>query len=500
MDFTLEMIRDALAAGGLRLETETPSARHFCDFRPLQSAAAHRDDCLYVTAGEAGTVCRAELSGVPAVLYAGDPDGALTLLSDRAEELRKWSEQVCLYLLQGRGLGEILNLCIPLFKNPLHIADSGFRTRAMSGNFDFSRFRDGEAAYLFEHGFHSPEYISRILDNTWFRTLSGIPRQAAILQLDFLAHRNILAVIGESERIYGYLTVIELEAPLTEGMVDLAEHLCSLLSILFAGEHSALQAGRDHLDNALFRDILRGDITDPAQITAAFRRSELLEVHSCVVAVLDPAEGASEDEFFLMCMGEQLSAGLPGCRCVLVDGCIAVVMGADTPEQARLRLSEACGEQLFLSQARRGFSLPFTDVENIRLYYCQARSALLYGPLLGSRHAGYEEVILYDLLSRFGDARTRRSILHPAIARLEAHDRARGSHLLDTLRELLRCHGDANAAAGRLYLHRNSMYYRINQITEVADVDLRDDAVLEHLSISLHIYDMDDAAPGYHNF
>ena len=496
MRFTIGMIRDALADGGLRLELPVPSARSFRDFRPLGPDAAVREDCLYVVPGGEEGVCRADVSGLPALLYTPHPEAVLALLSDRAEELRTWSEKIYSLLLRGRSLGEVLGLCVPLFKNPLHIADSGFRTRAMSANYDFSRFRDGEAAYLFEHGFHSPEYISKILDSVWFRSLTAGPHRTAIHQFDFLAHRNILSVIGDETRTFGYLTVIELETPLTEGMVDLAEYLSGLLANTFAGDRGALSPGRDQLDSALFRDILRGDVTDPSQILAAFRRSALPEGHSYLVAVLDPDEGGAGDDFFLMCVADQLASGLEDCRCVIVDGCIAVVMRADAPEQARLRLLTACREQLFLSRARRGFSLPFSDLSGIRLYYRQARAALRFGSLAGGdgRHTGYDEVILYDLLSHFGDEQTRKAILHPAIAALETHDRERGSHLLDTLRVLLRCRGDANAAAAELYLHRNSMYYRISQISAVAGVDLHDSRTVEHLSISLRIHDMDARA------
>ncbi|MEV8249643.1 helix-turn-helix domain-containing protein [Microbacterium sp. NPDC076768] len=75
---------------------------------------------------------------------------------------------------------------------------------------------------------------------------------------------------------------------------------------------------------------------------------------------------------------------------------------------------------------------------------------------------------LQDVASARGDEPTG------AVARLLAHDRAHGSELVPTLRLWLETFGDVTAAAGQLYLHRNTFRHRLRRIAEVGCMDLSD--------------------------
>ena len=70
-----------------------------------------------------------------------------------------------------------------------------------------------------------------------------------------------------------------------------------------------------------------------------------------------------------------------------------------------------------------------------------------------------------------------------ALGALEAHDRARGADLTNTLRVYLECHGNASRAATLLFLHRNSLLYRLARIQQVLGCDLED--AQERLALGL---------------
>ena len=57
---------------------------------------------------------------------------------------------------------------------------------------------------------------------------------------------------------------------------------------------------------------------------------------------------------------------------------------------------------------------------------------------------------------------------------LLAHDRARRSDLVRTLRVYLAAGANASEAADRLFLHRNSLLYRLARIEELTGLDLKD--------------------------
>jgi DNA-binding PucR family transcriptional regulator len=71
------------------------------------------------------------------------------------------------------------------------------------------------------------------------------------------------------------------------------------------------------------------------------------------------------------------------------------------------------------------------------------------------------------------------------ISPLEEHDRARGSDLVRTLKTYFAAGTNASEAADRLFLHRNSMLYRLERVQALTGLDLKDDRVALALQLGL---------------
>ena len=68
---------------------------------------------------------------------------------------------------------------------------------------------------------------------------------------------------------------------------------------------------------------------------------------------------------------------------------------------------------------------------------------------------------------------------------LRDHDRTRRSDLVLTLKTYFAAGGNASEAADRLFLHRNSMLYRLERIQKLIGLDLKDDRVALALRLGL---------------
>ncbi len=68
---------------------------------------------------------------------------------------------------------------------------------------------------------------------------------------------------------------------------------------------------------------------------------------------------------------------------------------------------------------------------------------------------------------------------------LREHDRARRSDLVRTLRTYFAAGANASEAADRLFLHRNSMVYRLERIQKLTGLDLRDHRAALALQLGL---------------
>ncbi|GAB3989841.1 hypothetical protein GCM10029978_116020 [Actinoallomurus acanthiterrae] len=74
-----------------------------------------------------------------------------------------------------------------------------------------------------------------------------------------------------------------------------------------------------------------------------------------------------------------------------------------------------------------------------------------------------------------------------AITVLTAHDRRKGSALLESLDRYLACGEDIRAAATELHIHPNTLRYRLRRACDVADIDLADTDTKFQLRLQLRL-------------
>ena len=77
---------------------------------------------------------------------------------------------------------------------------------------------------------------------------------------------------------------------------------------------------------------------------------------------------------------------------------------------------------------------------------------------------------VFEQLARSREMRPFRTL----IERVEAYDRRHNSDLIRTLRVFFAANANASEAADRLYLHRNSLPYRLSRIQDLTGLDLKD--------------------------
>jgi DNA-binding PucR family transcriptional regulator len=94
--------------------------------------------------------------------------------------------------------------------------------------------------------------------------------------------------------------------------------------------------------------------------------------------------------------------------------------------------------------------------------------------------------VLLRKLARSPDLAPFRELIEP----LAQHDRERASFLIRTLRAYFASGESASEAAERLFLHRNSVPYRLDRISELTGLDWRDPQA--RLALKLGLMAMDE--------
>lgn len=124
---------------------------------------------------------------------------------------------------------------------------------------------------------------------------------------------------------------------------------------------------------------------------------------------------------------------------------------------------------------------------DLPLSYRQARETLRIGKLLsgGDRIFHYSDLGLYRLLFNATERSELNELLRESVGALIDYDQEHGTNLCATLEKFLESAGNRKKTASQLYIHRNTLIYRIRRIQELLNADLEDPETRLRLLVAL---------------
>lgn len=145
-----------------------------------------------------------------------------------------------------------------------------------------------------------------------------------------------------------------------------------------------------------------------------------------------------------------------------------------------------------------GISAMFSDLNKIEMYMYQCRKALSIGRRvepeckLHSFDKLRTEIMLSYILSSMDVA----NCTHPLFTKLMDEDTKNDTQYCKTLSIYLDCICDSAKAAKALFIHRNTMLYRLKHIEETYDVSFNDADFVKDLMMSAWVRSEKEKAPG----
>lgn len=121
-----------------------------------------------------------------------------------------------------------------------------------------------------------------------------------------------------------------------------------------------------------------------------------------------------------------------------------------------------------------GSSINHSDVEQLTNAYVQAKKVVNLSERNGweNQLVQYRELDVYQLLLAIDDKNTMKQYYDAKIGVLEKHDQNNGSDYLEFLKVYLNSNCNINDTADKLFIHRNTVVYKIKKINELLDCDL----------------------------
>ena len=183
----------------------------------------------------------------------------------------------------------------------------------------------------------------------------------------------------------------------------------------------------------------------------------------------------------------QLHSLLPSSRWVIYHGQIVFLISSETPKTFSKR--EGLYHYLTINHLTASVSNQFDSLLDIRKYYLQAVKAEAFGLRFHPEEPihYYEDYLFQHMGEIVATKQPLRDFYHPGVVAIREYDASHNTNFLETLKLYLIHIDDPATVAAKLYVHKNTVFYRIAKLKEQFHLNLDDgdERFKIHLTVKL---------------
>ena len=373
-------------------------------------------------------------------------------------------------LLSGRGLQGLVDAAAEVLGNPIAVADMGLAMVAVSAELEDDPEWSSRA-----HDAETNDIRQASLAGDFRRVYTG--DKTVVGEYPGAKNRYLAARIRRGDVVLGHALVLERNRAFTEEDEKLLPDVCRTFGYELAGMSDADQLSERY--GRLIDDLLSGALADASEVEERIRRARIkVPARMCVLIARPVSERGQISPRYLRM---QLLRAFAGSMGVVRGEDVLMVVDASDAGEDLPRMLEHCVQ---MDGLVLGASYAFCGLEHLKRASEQALAALR----LSSAKTGiicYQQVVARHMMERASLTIDGSTFIHPALELLaEADERERSGHLAD-LGAYLANGRNATATARALHVHKNTMYYRLQRIEQIACVDLSDEQTCFALQLSL---------------
>lgn len=393
-------------------------------------------------------------------------------------------------LFSNQGLQHLINISYNILKNPLFVSDSS--SRYIANAFDENSFDEDSSFARFILNDILYGYIDNggqdfIRKHKLYENISKSKEPYEFFHPKFQAD-TLICSLQVHDAVIGTLKMYAIEHPFTE----LDRHLFTVLAGLVSQELQRdlqLVDNRHEKSSRFLIDLITSSHADAEMMrrcTAVFKFPPDSQFSIAVSA--QPATASA-----LSIYSEQLKALFPASPSAIMENRIILLLSQNKSSENAIESALAkLGQFASQKDLPFGVSYPFADLSQTRSGYEFACCAVVHGQKhLPEKHIiQFKEIILSELFYGYQQHGKIASLIMPEVKALMAYDRENSSDYTRTLEVYLEHMGKSQRVCSELHIHKNTLLYRINKLSEFfgIDVDSGDSAFRAYLSLKVLQY------------
>lgn len=373
----------------------------------------------------------------------------------------------------------LINTAASKLGNSLIFSDCEFRIIASSTSVPVM---DALWVENVRQGYCNYEFISTVTQFESIRKASYSP-DAIEVSCDQSPFRKLSSKVIVRGVQVGFVLLIASESPVTQSHFQMLKNVSMALSYMIENYAGYLFQSVDQYQQILY-NLLIGASPDDLRL-----QIQSLELPPSMLALCARETRSLGEKHMKETVGPGLARLLPGLRYALYKGGVAAMLplngAAELTAETMTMLNEfAAGQSVSI-----GVSYAFDSIDDYPAQYQQAVTALDLSREMGSTAnvIQYRDFQFFDLLSQCGDRDVIGKYCHPALKALRKYDHLNGSELYKTLRAYVDNGARVKETSESMFIHRNSLMYRLDRIREITALDINAPANVFHLKLSFVI-------------
>lgn len=419
------------------------------------------------------------------------PAFVLTRIQEIFETYRRWDQRLHLALGSENPLDDMMAASLEIFQNPVFVHDPNFyilscprtspgmsvwetdpRTGMKMAPLDLIQDFRSDLEYLHTLGTRRPALYSK--------ELRGYP----ILYVN----------LWTGDHYDGRICVDELETPILPGHFSALEYLGQII-ICALQSRRLFQLGMGNDISQFFCDYLDGRIQDQFRIIKfLFFLNWNREDHYLCLR-LETEQPNLKFRSSAATLG-YIETQIPESHAFIHEGGITVVVNLTL---SKSQISDVLRSLVFLLREdllKMGASSELHDFMQLPQGHLQAREALALGQTSQSMnwYFRFDDYMLEYLLKKGEETLAPELLCSTKLLTLKQYDEKNHTEFFQTLKIFLELERNVLQTAKALFIHRSTLFYRLERIQKIADVNLDDARERLLLRISYYILDENHTA------
>lgn len=380
-----------------------------------------------------------------------------------------WNQSMLLAIIQHKSISEFLEIAAQKLTNPIALLDNSLTMIAKAGY--FTKPYTGTIWEKIESLGHAPPEFFTLQEQRELSKMSTTLRAPYVYHLNIdKEHTYATSNIWIGDKLYGNLGLVDINSPFSDGQLSIIHHITECLKLYFHNNDLYMQIAEN--DTNFLKNLLKGVSIDEKIVSYHLRRLNWM-IHgdfyllnfTCPLPLDSPIESISYLKRMNQCFHKSLIT-------IYENSIILILRKQDYPmmdSEEKRKLEQLLDN----NEMKCGVSTCFPDFMQLKYYYVQSTFAVEYC----NRHADgnlqhYEDCHKEHIMQLLHNTTDLRCFCHPQIL-------AMWNSQVESNHELIRClyhfliNGRNLAMTSKaMYLHRNTLIYRINKISRMLEMNL----------------------------